>query len=107
MGSYGYVFEMDLEKYYRDFKIVQMWLGGAQRDRLDVAQGLYGPFRWAGYEEWLRAKWPKKFAELKDPVGKEIDKTLREASASGLEAERIRKGLKKDMEYDIDEAMKG
>jgi hypothetical protein len=27
---------------------VQLWLGGAERDRLDIAQGLYGPFKWAG-----------------------------------------------------------
>ncbi|MCD6493477.1 MAG: acyl-CoA/acyl-ACP dehydrogenase [Archaeoglobaceae archaeon] len=52
MGSYGYAYEQHVEKYYRDFKIVKMWLGGAQRDRLDIAQGLYGPFKWAGIEEW-------------------------------------------------------
>jgi len=52
MGSYGYAYESHLEKYMRDFKIVQMWLGGAQRDRLDIAQGLYGPFVWGGYEAW-------------------------------------------------------
>ena len=48
MGSYGYAYESHVEKYMRDFKIVKMWLGGAQRDRLDIAQGLYGPFKWAG-----------------------------------------------------------
>ena len=52
MGSYGYAYESHLEKYMRDYKIVQMWLGGAQRDRLDIAQGLYGPFTWGGYDEW-------------------------------------------------------
>lgn len=46
MGSYGYSYEYHVEKYMRDYKIVQMWLGGAQRDRLDIAQGLYGPFKW-------------------------------------------------------------
>lgn len=51
MGSAGYAYESHLEKYMRDYKIVQMWLGGAQRDRLDIAQGLYGPFRWAGAAE--------------------------------------------------------
>ena len=50
MGSAGYAYESHLEKYMRDYKIVQMWLGGAQRDRLDIAQGLYGPFKWAGSE---------------------------------------------------------
>ncbi|MEM1666886.1 MAG: acyl-CoA dehydrogenase family protein [Nitrososphaerota archaeon] len=107
MSSYGYVFEMNLEKYYRDFKIVQMWLGGAQRDRLDIAQGLYGPFKWAGYEDWLRARWPKKFADLKNIIEKEIDKTLNRTSGSEKEAEKIRKELSRDMEYDIDEATKG
>lgn len=53
MGSMGYAYESHVEKYMRDFKIVKMWLGGAQRDRLDIAQGLYGPFRWAGFDEWL------------------------------------------------------
>ncbi len=52
MGSYGYAYEFNVEKYMRDYKIVQMWLGGAQRDRLDIAQGLYGPFTWGGYQEW-------------------------------------------------------
>lgn len=52
MGSYGYAYEFNLEKYMRDYKIVQMWLGGAQRDRLDIAQGLYGPFTWGGFEAW-------------------------------------------------------
>lgn len=48
MGSAGYAYESHLEKYMRDYKIVQLWLGGAERDRLDIAQGLYGPFKWAG-----------------------------------------------------------
>lgn len=28
-----------------------MWLGEAQRDLLDIAQGLYGHFSWAEYEK--------------------------------------------------------
>jgi len=56
MGAYGYAYAYHVEKYMRDFKIVKMWLGGAQRDRLDIAQGLYGPFRWAGLEAWERAE---------------------------------------------------
>ncbi|MCZ7676136.1 MAG: acyl-CoA/acyl-ACP dehydrogenase [Roseovarius sp.] len=48
MGSAGYAYDSHIEKYMRDYKIVQMWLGGAERDRLDMAQGLYGPFKWAG-----------------------------------------------------------
>ncbi|HEX3035131.1 MAG TPA: acyl-CoA dehydrogenase family protein [Thermodesulfobacteriota bacterium] len=51
MGAYGYAYKYHVEKYMRDFKIVKMWLGGAQRDRLDIAQGLYGPFKWAGMED--------------------------------------------------------
>lgn len=30
--------------------------GGAQRDRLDIAQGVYGPFKWAGFDEWVAAQ---------------------------------------------------
>ncbi len=56
MGSYGYAYEFHVEKYMRDFKIVKMWLGGPQRDRLDIAQGLYGPFKWAGIDEWARSE---------------------------------------------------
>ena len=47
MGSYGYAFENKVERYYRDTKILQLWLGGPGRDRLDIAYGLYGPFKWA------------------------------------------------------------
>ncbi len=54
MGSYGYTYEYHVEKYMRDYKIIQMVLGGAQRDVLDVAQGLYGPFKWTGMDEWER-----------------------------------------------------
>lgn len=106
MGSYGYTFEMNLEKYYRDYKIVQMWLGGAQRDRLDIAQGLYGPFKWAGYEEWLSKRWPEKAAELRGFVEKVVEKTLVKATGSEEEARKIRKELNKDLEYDLDEALR-
>ncbi len=102
MGSYGYTFEMNVEKYYRDFKIVQMWLGGAQRDRMEIAQGLYGPFKWAGYEEWFK----KEFASKKDPIERTINKTMAKAAGSEKEAEKMRKELEKDKEYDIDEAKK-
>ncbi|MEW5784977.1 MAG: acyl-CoA dehydrogenase family protein [Bacillota bacterium] len=56
MGSYGYAYEFHVEKYLRDFKIVKLWLGGPQRDRLDIAQGLYGPFKWSGMDDWARAE---------------------------------------------------
>ena len=54
MGSYGYAYDYHVEKYMRDAKIIQMVLGGAQRDILDVAQGLYGPFKWSGMDEWIK-----------------------------------------------------
>ena len=45
MGSYGYAFEYNLEKYLRDVKILQLWLGGPQRALLDTALGYYD-FEW-------------------------------------------------------------
>ncbi len=54
MGSYGYAYDYHVEKYMRDYKIIQMVLGGVQRDILDIAQGLYGPFKWSGMDEWIR-----------------------------------------------------
>jgi alkylation response protein AidB-like acyl-CoA dehydrogenase len=45
MGSYGYAFDHHLEKYLRDCKILQLWLGGPQRAILDMALGYY-PFKW-------------------------------------------------------------
>jgi alkylation response protein AidB-like acyl-CoA dehydrogenase len=41
MGSYGYMREFDVEKYWRDCKEIQLWLGGAQLARFDVARGYY------------------------------------------------------------------
>ncbi len=38
MGSYGYVREGLVEKYWRDIKETQIWLGGAQAGRLDIAR---------------------------------------------------------------------
>ncbi|MBA7606340.1 Acyl-CoA dehydrogenase [subsurface metagenome] len=54
MGSYGYAYDYHVEKYMRDFKIYQLVFGGVQRDLLDIAQGLYGPFKWGGMDEWIR-----------------------------------------------------
>jgi alkylation response protein AidB-like acyl-CoA dehydrogenase len=45
MGSYGYCFDYNVEKYLRDVKILQLWLGGPQRALLDVALGYY-KFEW-------------------------------------------------------------
>jgi len=41
MGSYGYVTDYFVEKYWRDAKTLQLWEGGAQLSRLDVARGYY------------------------------------------------------------------
>ena len=41
MGSYGYVTDYHVEKYLRDVKIIQLWEGGAQLGRMDVARGYY------------------------------------------------------------------
>jgi butyryl-CoA dehydrogenase len=41
MGSYGYVTDYHVEKYWRDAKTLQLWEGGAQLARLDVARGYY------------------------------------------------------------------
>ena len=38
MSSYGYVREGLVEKYWRDIKETQIWLGGAQAGRLDIAR---------------------------------------------------------------------
>lgn len=45
MGSYGYSFDYHVEKYLRDVKILQLWLGGPQRALLDTALGYYA-FEW-------------------------------------------------------------
>ncbi len=41
MGSYGYVTDYPVEKYWRDAKVLQSWDGGAQLGRLDVVRGYY------------------------------------------------------------------
>ena len=41
MGSYGYVRDYHVEKYWRDCKIIQLWEGGAQLGRIDVCRGYY------------------------------------------------------------------
>jgi len=38
MGSYGYTRNADVEKHWRDNKIMQQWLGGSQLARLDIAR---------------------------------------------------------------------
>jgi alkylation response protein AidB-like acyl-CoA dehydrogenase len=38
MASFGYTREANVEKQWRDNKIMQLWLGGAQLGRLDIAR---------------------------------------------------------------------
>jgi alkylation response protein AidB-like acyl-CoA dehydrogenase len=38
MASYGYTQDADVEKHWRDNKMIQLWLGGAQLGRLDIAR---------------------------------------------------------------------
>jgi butyryl-CoA dehydrogenase len=45
MGSYGYSFEYQIEKYYRDIIILQQGFGGPQRDPLDTIRSYY-TFDW-------------------------------------------------------------
>jgi alkylation response protein AidB-like acyl-CoA dehydrogenase len=40
-GSYGYMKDYNIEKYLRDCKIMQLWEGGGQLGRIDVARGCY------------------------------------------------------------------
>lgn len=41
MGSYGYVTDYPVEKFWRDAKVIQLRDGGPQLARLDVARGYY------------------------------------------------------------------
>lgn len=48
MGAAGDAYESHVEKDRRDYKMLKLARGGAQRDFLEIAQGLYGPFAWTG-----------------------------------------------------------
>lgn len=41
MGSYGYIRDYHVEKYWRDVKEIQLWLGGVQLAQLDIMRGYY------------------------------------------------------------------
>jgi len=41
MGSYGYIRDYHVEKYWRDVKELQLWLGGKQLGQFDIARGYY------------------------------------------------------------------
>jgi len=44
MASYGYIRDYHVEKYWRDVKEVQLWLGGKQLAQFDTVRGFY-PYR--------------------------------------------------------------
>lgn len=113
MGSYGYAYDYHVEKYYRDFKIVQMWLGGAQRDRLDIAQGLYGPFKWPGMETWLEKEGlipkpvnpdpPKGLKNRATEVENQVEKVTRKIIGK-QEYRKEAKNRKYELEYTVEQA---
>jgi alkylation response protein AidB-like acyl-CoA dehydrogenase len=41
MGSYGYIRDYHVEKYWRDVKEIQLWLGGVQLAQFDIMRGYY------------------------------------------------------------------
>ncbi len=41
MGSYGYIRDYHVEKYWRDVKEIQLWLGGHQLGQFDIVRRLY------------------------------------------------------------------
>ncbi|MBN1473880.1 MAG: acyl-CoA/acyl-ACP dehydrogenase [Syntrophaceae bacterium] len=47
MGSYGYIRDYHVEKYWRDVKEIQLWLGGHQLGQFDVVRRYY-PYKTAG-----------------------------------------------------------
>lgn len=44
MGSYGYIRDYHVEKYWRDVKEIQLWLGGHQLGQFDIVRRFY-PYR--------------------------------------------------------------
>lgn len=47
MGSYGYIRDYHVEKYWRDVKEIQLWLGGHQLGQFDVVRRYY-PYKSKG-----------------------------------------------------------
>jgi alkylation response protein AidB-like acyl-CoA dehydrogenase len=41
MGAYGYGREGDLEKYWRDSKILSLWMGGRALPQLDITRWFF------------------------------------------------------------------
>jgi len=46
MASYGYIRDYHVEKYWRDVKEIQLWLGGVQLGQFDIVRGFY-PYKTA------------------------------------------------------------
>jgi alkylation response protein AidB-like acyl-CoA dehydrogenase len=38
MGSYGYSREFDVEKHWRDSKMLTLWMGGRQLDMIEITR---------------------------------------------------------------------
>jgi butyryl-CoA dehydrogenase len=41
MGAFGYVREGDVEKHWRDSKIMSLWMGGRALPQLDIARWFF------------------------------------------------------------------
>jgi butyryl-CoA dehydrogenase len=41
MGAYGYAREGDVEKHWRDSKIMSLWMGGRALPQLDIARWFF------------------------------------------------------------------
>ncbi len=54
MGSYGSAHEYHVEKYMRDVKQAELWLGGRFRTQMDVMLDYYD-YEWAG-PKWEPSK---------------------------------------------------
>jgi hypothetical protein len=54
MGSYGSAHEYHVEKYMRDVKQAELWLGGRFRTQMDVMLDYYD-YEWAG-PKWESAE---------------------------------------------------
>ncbi|MEM1670895.1 MAG: hypothetical protein QXU31_02100 [Archaeoglobaceae archaeon] len=42
LAHYGIDRNFDVEKHWRDVKIIQLWMGGRQLCQMDVARHFYG-----------------------------------------------------------------
>ncbi len=61
MGNYGYATDYHVEKLWRDNKIIQLWEGGAQLGRMDVARGYYD------YDQFYENDFYDKMQDIRRP----------------------------------------